>query len=78
MSRRAKRGSRTPDRLAASAYVAPSPESADLFPHAGSESRMYFGAHPEDSYPYRMHPEDSYPYRIPPYAPAAEHSREIR
>jgi subtilisin family serine protease len=63
LNRRAKRGGRTADRLAASAYVAPSPESAELFPHSEPESRMYFG----------VDPEASNPYRIPPYAPAAEH-----
>ena len=61
-NRRAKRGRRTPDRLAASAFLAPSPESEELFPHAEPESRRYFG----------VDPQASNPYRIPPYAPVAE------
>jgi len=61
-NRRAKRGRHTQDRLAASADLAPSPESEELFPHAEPESRRYFG----------VDPQASNPYRIPPYAPVAE------
>jgi membrane-anchored mycosin MYCP len=62
INRRAKRGSRAPDKLAASAYVASSLVSEEPVPRAEPESRMYFG---EDR-------ETSNSYRIPPYAPLVE------